>query len=173
MSEGDRKFTEMKGFPYFLQPNPCRKFKFSDSPSHGICFPIFTNFCSESALNGKYEQLWQINTIVNSRTLTVIRNIRNNLFDTKRNPIIISDKISDDKINNGKIIENMKNYPETKEIFHFLPVIIQVKNVQKTVELFRKRKFQNSSASSMSVVRTWTVNSKNNGILDDLRAGET
>jgi hypothetical protein len=168
--ETDRNITEMKGFPYFLRPNPCRKFKFSSFPSHGICFPIFSNLSSESAENGKCEQLWQINAIVNSRTLTVTKNIQNNLFTSMKLLEIISNNIANEKTIENTIYENPKNNTDMKNILHFDPVIIPIKNVQKTAELFLKRKFQNSG-HSMSGMRTCTANSRTGGIPED-RAGD-
>lgn len=174
VKETDKSNTEIKVFPYYLMPNPCRKFRFSDSPSHGICFPIKSisnsNSSSESAGNEKCEQLWQINAIVNSRTLTVAKNIQNNLFNSQKLSEIFPTGATDGKTIERKIHENTKNNSELKDIFFFSPVTIPIKNVQKTAELFLKRKFQNSG-QSVSVLRTWTANSKTSGIVDDSRGG--
>ena len=179
--ERDKNNTEIKEFPYFLQPNPCRKFKFSDSPSHGICFPIISNINTESAVNEKYEkcekyeQLWQITAIVNNRTIIVTKNNQNNLFNSKILSKITSNSSTDNKIIENKIEnkinENMKYKSEIKNVLNFIPVFIPIKNMQKTAELFLKRKFQ-TSGQNMSVLRTWTGNSRTGGISEESRAGD-
>ena len=169
---------EIKGFPYFLQPNPCRKFKFSDSPSHGICFPIISNINTESAVNEKYEkyeQLWQITAIENNRTIIVTKNNQNNLFNSKILSKITSNSSTDNRIIENKIEnkinENKKYKSEIKNVLNFIPVFIPIKNMQKTAELFLKRKFQ-TSGQNMSVLRTWTGNSRTGGISEESRAGD-
>ena len=168
--------TVFQEFPYFLKPIPCRKFRFSDFPSHGICFPsnimrdneelkIDANLNSKRSL--KYNQeIWQINAIIQGRVVTVFKNTKNELFkvESEFNDLNTNDS---DLTSTNNIIptqhSNDENRNENKNenesiVLQFIPVIIPLKNVQKSVTLHSK-KLNSNSGLSLNVLNTWAISS--------------
>ena len=177
----------LQEFPYFLKPIPCRKFCFSDFPSHGICFPsnivryneelkIDANSNSKNKIKSNQET-WQINTIIQGRVMTVFKNTKNELFQiesefndlnlnnsnfTAKNDITTNDIISKQQTENKN--ENVEN-----EILHFTPVIVPLKNVQKSVTLHSK-KLNPNHGLSLNVLHAWAVSSDTGELKERLAA---